>query len=204
MINGIEGVENPGVDFDKDIAKALDARDKKDEKDNKDKKDEKAKDETQNQGQDKQEKSNRIYPGDIIIPEQYAMTYINQAYGVNKMSVIIGDKMYTTDKYSADELYAMAESNPNASIKWHMDKAIEMDGKMVVETHEVGNPSPIYIYNDNGVTKTSDGREWNGDVEYGFGWVDNEKLTKAQQTQDKQQPQSNTQQQRVQEEELER
>ena len=145
------------------------------------------------QAQNKQKEAGRLYPGDIVTPEQHAMIFessdakqtngtignANQAYGVNKMAVVIGDKIYSTDKYSTNELYDMAKNNPNASIKWHVDKAIQMNGRMVVETHEVGNPSPIYIYNDNGIMKTADDREWNGDVKEGIGWISANDLAKA-------------------------
>lgn len=171
-----------------------------------------------NQAQNKQDKSNRLYPGDLASPEQFAMIFsssdgkqadgaignTNQTYGVNKMAVVIGDAIYTTDQYSPDELYDMAENNANASIKWHVDKAVEMNGRMVVETHQVGNPSPIYVYNDNGVIRTVDGKEWNGDVEYGVGWVDNEKLTKVEQPQTQQQSQTQQHTQERTQEDLER
>ena len=150
--------------------------------------------------QDKQEQTDRIYPGDCATMEQYSQTFnssdakqadgvitdINQKYGVNKLAVVIGDQIYSTDKYSADELYEMAQSNPEASMMAHVDKAMEMDGRMVVETNEKGNPSPIYIYNDNGTAKTSDGRIWDGDVQYGCGWMNIKDLTKVQQNEMKQ------------------
>ena len=76
----------------------------------------------------------------------------------------------------------MAQNNPNASIRWHVAKAMEMNGKMVVETHEKGNPSPTYIYNDNGTAKTVDGRNWNGIVEFGTGWMNAADMSKANET----------------------
>ncbi len=153
-------------------------------------------DKTQNEGTQTQSKSARIQLGDIITPEQYAMVFdssdakqakgamgdVNQAYGVNKMAVVVGDKIYSTDEYSVDELYDMAQNNPNASIRWHVAKAMEMNGKMVVETHEKGNPSPTYIYNDNGTAKTVDGRNWNGIVEFGTGWMNAADMSKANET----------------------
>ena len=172
-----------------------------------DKKQDKTEDKTQDKkqdkntpAQDKQEQTDRIYPGDCATMEQYSQTFnssdakqpdgvitdINQKYGVNKLAVVIGDQIYSTDKYSADELYEMAQSNPEASMMAHVDKAMEMDGRMVVETNEKGNPSPIYIYNDNGTAKTSDGRIWDGDVQYGCGWMNIKDLTKVQQNEMKQ------------------
>lgn len=136
----------------------------------------------------------KVYSGDIVKPKQYAFLFadsdskeangalgnVNQPYGVNKMAVIVGDDIYTSTQYSQEQLNEILEKNPDAKIRCHIDKAVEMNGKWVVETHEVGNPAPVYLYNDNGVMKTLDGREWKGDVEYGVGWMEVDSLEKVQ------------------------
>ncbi len=199
----IEGVMEPGnhvLDSIEHVESITPKTQKDDKADNK--KDDKKQDQTQEQKattqeQEEQEKKNRLYPGDKVnvTPEvgytynssdaqevSGAITNTRGSWGVNKMAVVMGDQIYTTDTYSADELYDMATNNPNASIRYHVDRAMEMNGRMVVETNEVGNNvSPVYVYNDNGVTRTIDGREWKGDVEHGAGWMDQKDLAKAQQ-----------------------
>ena len=141
---------------------------------------------------EQKQENNRIYPGDIVSLEEYAGLYssadsqeisgahgkTNQAVGVNKIAVVIDGKTISTVDHSADEIYKLAEDN-GVEVNYHIDRVVSMNGKLCVQTTEVGNPSPVYVYNDNGVTRYSDGTEFKGDVKEGIGWIKQESATKA-------------------------
>lgn len=139
------------------------------------------------------EKKNRIYPGDIISAEQYATTFgsadakdangaltTKEMLGVNKIACVIDGETYSSVNYSMNEIYEMAKK-ANVEVKYHVDKAIEMDGKVCVQVHEKNNPSPTYVYSDNGVMKTLDGKKWTGDTEYSSvaGWMSQKDIQKS-------------------------
>lgn len=142
------------------------------------------KDESNNNSTIIQNQTSRINLGDIVTPEQYSLLYksadsmnpagaigsSNRILGVNKLACVIDGKTYSTKDYSADEIYQMAE-NAGVEVKCHLDEAAVIDGKNCVQVKEVGNPSPTYIYYENGAFKYLDGREFTGDVESGIGWV---------------------------------
>lgn len=138
--------------------------------------------------------NNKIYPGDVVEAERYTAVYesadakeatsalnTKEMIGVNKIACVIDGVTYSSKNYSSDEIYKMAE-NAGVKVKYHVDKAIEIDGKICVQVNEKNNPSPIYIYNDNGVTKKIDGKEWNGDTEYSSiaGWMKEKDIQKSE------------------------
>ena len=157
-----------------------------DEKDDNDKRDD-------NDRNNNVDDKNKIYPGDVITAERFSALYgsadekesngalnTNETIGVNKIACTIDGKTYSTKDYSADEIYIMAEK-ANVDVEYHVDRAVNIDGKMCVQVMEKGNPSPIYIYNDNGTIKTSSGTKWNGDVESSdvAGWMKSQDVKKA-------------------------
>ena len=144
--------------------------------------------------QPQKQESARLLPGDIVNVKEGTKLYQsstaetpaestvknNQAYGVNKISVVIDGEVFTTAKYSANELYEMADGNANALIRYHIDEAYNIDGKMVVRADVKNGLGFDLIYNDNGTTKTLNGEAWDRDIKTGAGWViENTALTKA-------------------------
>lgn len=138
--------------------------------------------------------NSKIYPGDIITAEQYTAVYgsadakeatsalnTKEMIGVNKIACVIDGVTYSSKNYSSDEIYKMAEK-AGVKVRYHVDKAIEMDGKICVQVNEKNNPSPSYIYNDNGVTKKINGKEWKGDTEYSSiaGWMKQKDIQKSE------------------------
>ena len=139
-----------------------------------------------------QNQSNRINLGDIVTPERYSLLYTsaasmnpvgaigspNRVLGVNKLACVIDGKTYSTKDYSVDEIYNMAQ-NAGVEVRCHLDEAAIIDGKNCIQIKEVENPSPIYVYYENGMFKYLDGKEFTGDVESGIGWTDSKDCEKS-------------------------
>lgn len=163
-------------------------------------------------------KKNQIYPGDVISAEQYATTFgstdskeangaltTKEMLGVNKIACVIDGETFSSINYSVDEIYEMAKK-ANVEVRYHVDKAIEMDGKICVQVHEKNNPSPTYVYNDNGIMKTMDGKKWTGDTEYSSvaGWMSEKDIQKANVKVQNKTPENEKNHQKVQEKDKER
>lgn len=164
------------------------------------------------------EEKNQIFLGDVISAEQYTATFgsadekeasgaltTKEMLGVNKIACVIDGQTYSSVNYSANEIYKMAR-NAGVEVKYHVDKAVEIDGKICVQVNEKNNPSPSYVYYEDGVMKTLDGKKWTGDTEYSevAGWMSEKDIQKSDVKVPNKTQESGKNHQKVQEKEKER
>ncbi len=149
----------------------------------------------ENKLQNEDYKIEKIDLGSIVVPKENSNIYksadsnisdiiLENTYnlvGINKIACIIDGIIYSTKNYSVDQIYEMAEKE-NASIRYHLDKAIIMNDKPYVQVKgfEKGKNILSYVYFENGLTKYMNGQEFVGDIEGGIGWIDSNNCTKIE------------------------